>query len=78
MVLGEVKGVQLNTSAWKVTTLVIKLSSQSAEKLGFKKRFGSPMVCMPVSLITAVGDVITIDKSLEELSKNPEMSECRE
>jgi sporulation protein YlmC with PRC-barrel domain len=75
IILGEVKGAEVNTGTWQMTHLQIKLSSQASENLGFKKRFGSSTVCMPVSLITAVGDVITINKSLDELSRNPEISE---
>ncbi len=76
--LGEVKGAEVNTSTWQVTHLQVKLSNQASEELGFKKRFRSSTVCMPVSLVSAVGDVITIGKALSELSKNPEISECLE
>jgi sporulation protein YlmC with PRC-barrel domain len=77
-ILGELKGVEVNTITWQVTHLQVKLSNQASEELGFKKRFRSSTVCMPVSLVSAVGDVITIGKALNELSKNPEISECLE
>jgi len=77
-ILGEVKGAEFDTHTWQVTHLQVKLSSQASEELGFKKRFRSSTVCMPVSLVSAVGDVITIGKTLEELSKNMEISECIE
>ena len=73
-ILGEVKGVEINTANWQVTHLQVKLSGQAADHLGFKKRFGTQTVCMPVSLISAVGDVITVAHTLEELSKNPQIS----
>lgn len=76
--LGEVKGVEVNTSTWNVTHLQVKLTSKAADELGFKKRFGSSTVCMPVTLVNAVGDVITVNKSLNELSQNPEISKCPE
>ncbi len=60
----------------KSTHLQVKLSNQASEDLGFKKRFRSSTVCMPISLVSAVGDVIMINKTLNELSKNPEISEC--
>jgi sporulation protein YlmC with PRC-barrel domain len=75
-ILGEVKGAEINTSTWQMTHLQVKLSNQASENLGFKRRFGSSTVCMPVSLISAIGDVITINRSLDELSRNPEISEC--
>ena len=77
-ILGEVKGAEVNTSTWQVTHLQVKLSDQASEDLGFKKRFRSSIVCMPVSLVSAVGDVVTVGKSLNELSQNPEISECIE
>jgi sporulation protein YlmC with PRC-barrel domain len=76
--LGEVKGVEVNTTTWNVTHLQVKLTNQAADELGFRKRFGSSTVCMPVSLINAVGDVITITKTIGELSQNPEISKCPE
>ena len=77
-VLGEVKGAEVNTSTWQVTHLQVKLANKASEELGFKKRFRSSTVCMPVSLVSAVGDVVTVGKALDELSKNPEISECVE
>ncbi len=75
-IIGEVKGAEVNTSTWQITHLQVKLSSAASDTLGFKKRFRSSNVCMPVSLISAVGDVITIGRDLTELSQNPEITEC--
>jgi sporulation protein YlmC with PRC-barrel domain len=75
IIIGEVKGAEVNTTSWQITHLQVKLSDQASEDLGFRKRFRSSIVCMPVSLITAVGDVITIGKTLDELSRNPEISD---
>ncbi len=77
-VLGEVKGAEVNTATWQVTHLQVKLSSTASDTLGFKKRFRSSSVCMPVSLVSAVGDVVTIGSDLTELSQNPQISECPE
>lgn len=76
--LGEVNGAEVDTDNWKVTNLHVKLTDEAATELGFKKRFRSSVVCMPVALITAVGDVVTIDKSVEELRKSREIIECKE
>jgi sporulation protein YlmC with PRC-barrel domain len=77
-VLGQVKGAEVNIRTWQVTHLKVKLSTQASEQLGFKKRFGSSSVCMPVSLVSAVGDVVTVSSTLSELSQNAEISECPE
>jgi sporulation protein YlmC with PRC-barrel domain len=74
--LGEVNGIEMNTNTWQVTHLHVKLSKQASDDLGFKKRFGSSTVCLPISLVSKVGDHILLNKSLDELSKNPEISEC--
>jgi len=77
-ILGEVKGAEVNTDNWKITHLHVKLTDQAATELGFKKRFRSSKVCIPISLISAVGDFVAISKSLEELSKTVEIVECKE
>ena len=46
-----------------------KTFKHSLRHLGFKKRFRSSSVCMPVSLVSAVGDVVTIGSDLKELSQ---------
>jgi sporulation protein YlmC with PRC-barrel domain len=75
---GNIKGVAINTTSWQVTDLHVKLSKLASEDLGFKKRFRSSTVCVPVSLVSKVGDNILLNKCLDELSKNPEISECLE
>jgi sporulation protein YlmC with PRC-barrel domain len=75
--LGQINGVEINTGTWKVTHLNVKLSKSASEDLGFKKRIGSSTVCVPVTLVFSVGDNILLNKSLEELTKNPEISEFK-
>ena len=76
--LGNVNGIEINTSTWNVTHLHIKLSKPASEDLGFKKRFRSSTVCLPMSLVAQTGDNILLNKSIDELSRHPEISECRE
>jgi sporulation protein YlmC with PRC-barrel domain len=76
--LGETNGVEMNTDTWQVTHLHVKLSKSASEDLGFKTRFRSSTVCVPISLVSKVGDNILLNKSLEELTKHPEIYECRE
>jgi len=67
-ILGEVNGVDVDTEKWQVTHLHVSLGDEATRALGFKKPFmGSVTVCLPVSLIQAVGDVITLNKSVKEL-----------
>jgi sporulation protein YlmC with PRC-barrel domain len=74
--LGEINGLELNTTSWKVTHLHVKLSKAASEDLGFKKRFRSSTVCVPISLVSQLGDNVLLNKTLEELTKNPEISAC--
>ena len=77
-IFGEVKGAEVNVDSWRITHLHVKLTDKAATDLRFKKRFRSSTVCMPIALINEVGEVVTIDKSLEELSKLVEVVEYKE
>jgi sporulation protein YlmC with PRC-barrel domain len=67
-VLGEVEGVEIDVGEWKVTGLHINLEKEIIEKFDFKKPlFGSVIVRLPVTTIKAVGDVIALNKTIEEL-----------
>ena len=76
--LGEIYGVEMNTDTWQVTHLHVRLSNKASEDLGFKTRFVSKTVCLPTSLVAKVGDNILLNKSLDELTRHPEISECME
>jgi sporulation protein YlmC with PRC-barrel domain len=67
-VLGEVEGVEIDVSDWSVTHIQISLLKQNIEKFNYKKPlFGSVSVCVPVTLITAISDVVSISESIEDL-----------
>ena len=67
-VLGEVEGAEIDIDEWRVTGLYINLAKEIIEKFNFKKPLlGSVIVCLPVTTIKAVGDVIALDKAIEEL-----------
>jgi len=66
--LGEVHGADVDTGKWQVTHLHVSLTDEASRELGFKKPFlGAVIVCLPVTLIQAIGDVITLNKSIQEL-----------
>jgi sporulation protein YlmC with PRC-barrel domain len=75
-ILGEAKGGEVDTTTWKITHLYVKLSDTGASELGFKKRFRSSTVCLPVKMIQAVADVINVAPSLKEISESNEITEC--
>jgi sporulation protein YlmC with PRC-barrel domain len=77
-ILGEVKGVRIDTDTWVVKYLNVKLTGEAAESLGLKKRFRSSKICVPVGMVQAVAHVVTISRSMEELESSQEITECKE
>lgn len=75
--LGQINGVEIEPETWRVTHLHVKLSKSASEDLGFKKRIGSSTVCVPVNLIATLGDNVLLKKTLDELSRHPEITECK-
>ena len=76
--LGVLKGALVDTEKWTVKYLHVKLDDEAATTLGFKKRFRSSTICVPVNMVVAIGDYITIGRSLNELSESQEITECKE
>ena len=66
--LGKVDGTHIDEKTWMTTHLDVDLTSEAADKLGFKKPIlGSVTVALPITHIKQMGDVITLDKSMSEL-----------
>jgi sporulation protein YlmC with PRC-barrel domain len=73
--LGEVDGAQANTVTWQITHLDVALTKEATKELGFKKpMLGSLTICLPVTAIKKVGDVITLNFSLKALK---DLKECQ-
>lgn len=74
--LGEIVGVQIDTSSWKVTDLELKLDKEAIKEMGLKKpKLGSITVCLPVTYIKQFGDVITAKHTQQALSN---LKECKD
>jgi sporulation protein YlmC with PRC-barrel domain len=76
--LGVVKGALIDTEKWNIIYLHVKINDEAATKLGIKKRFKSSTVCLPVSMVVAIGDYVTIGRSLDQLTDSQEVTECKE
>lgn len=76
-ILGVVESLEINTSNWQITHLRVKLSDQAAKEMGFKKRLRSTTVFMPVSYVSAIGDIITLNKSAPDLHSSQDITECK-
>ena len=71
--LGEVVGGEVDTKAWRITHLNVSLTDDATRELGFKKPFlGHVDVCLPVELVEAYGDVITLRRDLASMKELPE------
>ena len=68
--LGEVNGAEIDTKKWEVTHLHVNLTGEATRELGFQKpRLGSLTVFVPISLVQAVGDIITLNRGIRELKE---------
>lgn len=67
-VLGEVAGVEIDPSTWKVTHLCLNLSESASEILGYKKPFiGKVQIDIPVEIVRTIKDVVALSKSTTEI-----------
>jgi len=67
-ILGEVEGAEFDAKSWQITDLQVQLTNEAKERFGFKKSTLSHMVVLlPVILVKAVGDVVSLGGSIEEL-----------
>lgn len=67
-VVGEVCDVQFDERTMKFTDICIKLNENALESMGIKKpRFGSVRVDIPIEVVKAIGDVVSVDKTAQEL-----------
>jgi sporulation protein YlmC with PRC-barrel domain len=71
--VGEIEEAEVNVGNWQVTHVYVSLTNEASKELGFKKPvLGTITICLPVSFIQAVGDVVTLNKSLPELKDTRE------
>lgn len=68
-VLGEVCDIEINEKTMKLVSICVKLNDDAIEPMGFKKPRlrGSVRVDIPIDIIKAIGDVVNVDKSADEL-----------
>ncbi len=67
-VIGKSTGAQIDLSQWLITHITVKLTEEAMRELGYKKPLlGSVEVLIPVRSIKAIGDLISVSKSIKEL-----------
>jgi len=67
--VGAVTGVEVELMPkWEITHLHVSLTEDTTRELGYKKPFlGSVDVILPISIVKAVGDLISLDKKISDL-----------
>lgn len=72
--VGKVSGAEMDEQ-WKITHIHVNLSKEATDELGFKKPLlGHITICLPINLVQGLKDVITLNKTREDLKGIPE---CR-
>ncbi len=77
-IIGAVDGAKIDDTTWAIKFLNVKLTGEAAENLGLKKRFRSSKICIPIHMVQAGGNVVTISRSIEELESSQEIVECKD
>ncbi len=73
--IGETESAELDTVMWQIKSLYVSLNDEASEKMGFERPyFGKIFVCLPVSAVKEISDVISLSKSFDELQ---ELRECK-
>ncbi len=74
-VIGEAESAEVDTVTWQVKSLYVSLNDEASEKMGFDRPyFGKIFVCLPVSAVREIGDIITLNKNFNELQ---ELRQCK-
>ena len=72
--LGSVSAIEIDTSTWKVTYLVLALSDKILHPLGLTLELAPGQkyveVLLPVDTVETIGDVIVLNKTVEELKES--------
>ena len=73
--VGKVDEAEIDTGLWHITHLHVALTNDTTKELGYRKPIlGHLTICLPVNIIKSTGEVITLNKQLEQLKVLPE---CR-
>jgi sporulation protein YlmC with PRC-barrel domain len=72
--IGDVFGLDIDPSTWKITHLQVKLSGIAAKEIGVKKVFKTPTVRVPTPCIDKIGVVITLNQSVFDIKEHQDFS----
>lgn len=68
--IGEINVLLVDTEAWRVESIVIKLRKDVADQLGAHRSvFQAGELEIPVRMIQSVGDTVVLSVAIDELQK---------
>jgi sporulation protein YlmC with PRC-barrel domain len=71
--IGTVSDFDLEVDEWKVAQIGVTLNLQSKRDLGIRKlSLTGPTICIPISYVNKVGDMVTLNIPFDELKGIPE------
>ncbi|MBA3394815.1 MAG: PRC-barrel domain containing protein [Deltaproteobacteria bacterium] len=69
-VFGRVDEIEIDAGAWKVESLVVRVTSDAISALGINKPFWThAQVVIPVSAVQAVSDVVVLRLTIDEFGQ---------
>ena len=74
-IIGEIESADLEEKTWQLKSFYVSLNDEATKKLGFERPyFGKVFVCLPVSIIGTIKDVVVLNTTFQELQ---ELRECK-
>ncbi len=75
VVIGDTESAEVDTNTWQITNIFVGLNDATTNMMGFDRPFlGKVIVCLPVSAIGTIKEVVTLNKTIQELR---EIKECK-
>ena len=76
VIVGEAEGGEVDTKSWRVTHIHVGLNDATLKEFGLKKPLlGQVFVCLPVEIVKAVDDMVTLNLTLAKLKTRKECQE---
>jgi sporulation protein YlmC with PRC-barrel domain len=74
--VGEIESANLDAASWQITNFFVSLTDEATKLMGLKRPFlGKVMVCLPVSIVSAIKETAVLNKTRQELK---DLKECKE
>jgi sporulation protein YlmC with PRC-barrel domain len=76
LVIGEITVLFLDSEAWRVESLQIKLRKEVADRLGAERSmFHAGTLEVPIGMVQSVGDAVVLSVAIDELRQHTDTDE---